>query len=429
MISLLMFWQFRISVVFLLIFLAVFLPLRYGKRKTLLCLLGCLFFTGILEYYFFIVKKGQEFPVSLTLAEIVMVQAVPFLISQYRDFRAMFVGFTASAYVLAGNVISSVLYIAGVNLWVSVACQCGIHILLLGFLIWKIREPVLESLKAEHVPWGRLCVIPAMFYTVVYALSMWPANVYRQPENLLGVCCVLVLMICSYIMIIQLLEKQKQDSDLKRSVEYLENYAACLKKEADAILEKETEAAIMRHDLNHYSILISTYLEEGRTQEIRLVLKELNEHANATKFVRYCENLAVDGILSHCAKQAIKQRIKFIVNTEIPQKMRINEFEFATVVSNLLENAIHAASQIEEANLRFVKISSYGVKGQLVLIVSNGSLKKPKIRKSTGLPISDGGDGHGYGMRSVCAFAEKNGAVFDFAWEENIFSVKMLVKI
>lgn len=272
-------------------------------------------------------------------------------------------------------------------------------------------------------------MIPAMFYTVVYTLSMWPANVYRHPENLLGVCCVLALMVFSYTMIIQLLEKQQQDHDLKRSVEYLENYAACLKNEADAILEKEMEAAILRHDLKHYSILISTYLEEGRMQEIRLVLKELNEHINATKFIRYCENLAVNGILSHCAKRAAKQRIQFTVNTEIPQKMKINEFEFATVVSNLLENAIHAASQIEEGKLRFVKISSYGVNGQLVLAVSNGSLKKPKIRKSTGLPISDSGESHGYGMRSVCAFVEKNGAAFDFSWDENIFSVKMIVRI
>lgn len=185
----------------------------------------------------------------------------------------------------------------------------------------------------------------------------------------------------------------------------------------------------MRHDLKHYSIMINSYLDEGRKDEIRDLLRELNEHVNETKTVRYCENLAVNGIIVHCAKQAAKQRIYFEASLEIPQKMQINEFEFATVVSNLMENAINAAAQIEDVNRRFVKISAHGVKGKLILQICNSCFSEPEISKFTGLPVSAGGGGHGYGMQSVRAFVNKNDAIFDFTWKDDIFYVKMLVRI
>lgn len=429
MIPVMMFWQFRISMAFLLLFLVLFLPLRYGRLVTGACLLGCFLITGIIDYGFFLVNRNARVPIILTVAEIAVVQVTPFLISRYRDFRTLFVGFTAAAYVLAGNVVSSLLFVAGVNLFANILCQCLVHTLILGILVKKIRSGALESLERGGRHWRRLCIIPAMFYTAVYAISTWPANIYEQPENFLGVCCMVILMVCSYVMVIQLSVAQRRDDDLKRSMEYLENYAGCLKHEADTIQEKETAAAVMRHDLKHYSILINSYLEEGRIEEVRRLLQELNEHVNETRTVRYCENLAVNGIVAHCARQAAERHVRFEASMEIPQKMKINEFEFATVVSNLMENAVNAAAQAQEPELRFVKASARGVKGKLVFHISNGCVKEPEISGATGLPLSSNGESHGYGMQSVRAFAKKNEAMFDFAWKEQVFSVKLLVNI
>lgn len=429
MIHVMIYCQFRVSMIYLLAFLVIFLPLRYGKRKTGLILLGCFVITGLMDYEYLIVKQNEVFPTAVTLAEIVVVQITPFLISKYRDFRTMFVGFTASAYVLAGNIVSSVLYLAGAGLVLNMVCQCMMHTFLLGILVWKIRESFLDSLENTELQWAKLCVIPAMFYAAVYAISMWPANIYKQPANLLGVCCIQALMVISYIMLFQMFARQRQDHELKRSMEYLENYASRLKQEADTIHEKEIEAAVVRHDLRHYSILINSYLEEEKTEEIRELLKELNEHVLEMKSVRYCENLAVNGIIAYCAKQAKKQGVRFKADTEIPQKMKVNEFEFATVVSNLLENALNAASQAREETLRFVEISAQGVKGQLLLHIRNGCVEKPEISDRTGLPISQKGERHGYGMQSVQAFLKKNDALFDFSSKDKIFSVKILVNI
>ncbi len=423
------FWEYRISMLFLLAFLVAFLPLRKNKKKIVVYLMLCYSLTGALDCLFFFTDAYSGTPVYHTLTEIAAVQTVPFLLSRYRDFRAMFVGFTAAVYVLAGNLACTIVYFLGGSMMVNIVCQCVVHLLLLVILVWKIREGFLHSLQNKELQWGALCLIPALFYVAVYACSMWPANIYRQPENLLGVVAILVLMVMSYIMIIQTVTMVWQEEEQKRSLIYLKNYAERLKYEADLIQEKEMETAVMRHDLRHYSILINTCLDEGREEDIRELLREWNSHISESRNVRYCENLMVNSIIEHCAKRAEELGIRFEADTEIPQKMNINEFEFATVVSNLLENAIHAAAKTGGEPYRFVKIAAYGVKGRLILNITNGFEIEPQISRITGLPISDGDGGHGYGMQSVCEFAKKTEAVFDFQAKEHIFSVKLLITI
>lgn len=160
---------------------------------------------------------------------------------------------------------------------------------------------------------------------------MWPFNIYEMPSNLSGVLCIVGLMIISYP-------------------------------------------------------------EEGKEQEIRALLREMDEHISRTRTVRYCENLAVNGILNYCARQAEEKGIIFEVRTEIPQRMELNEFEFATVVSNLLENALNAAALVEEPKRRAVRISTRSVKGRLILEISNGCVKEPQVSKLTGYPLSEGGN-------------------------------------
>lgn len=419
--SIMMFWQYRISLLFLLGFLVFFLPLCNNKKEIVLYLSLCYMITGVMDYLFFFTDVCNGIPVYHTLVEIVVIQAVPFLIGRYCDFRAMFVGFTAAAYVMAGNIACSVMYLLGANMAVNIIGQCAIHLIVLVILIWKIREGFLDSLEDTELHWGSLCLIPALFYTAVYACSMWPSNIYRQPENLLGVCAVLALMVLSYIMIFEIFSNARQEGEQKRSIGYLENYAKHLKYEADLIQEKEMEAAVMRHDLRHYSILINSYLEDGREKEIRELLKEWNEHISMNRSIRYCENLAVNSIIAYYVKRSEELGLRFETDTQIPQKIGIDEFEFATVVSNLLENAVNAAAEAKEDSQRFVRVTAGRVKNKLILNVTNGFLKEPHISRLTGFPMSDAGRGHGYGMQSVRAFVKKTEA-----WNHSKFSKPFL---
>lgn len=427
--ALFLFWQFRISSFFLLLFLYFFLPARYKRSVSLLLLLGSFAFTGTIDYICFIGQNNPRVPLPVTFLEIFITQATPLLVSKYKDFRAMFVGITASAYVLAGNIFGTLADICGAGLFSCALVQCAIHIGLLAFFIWKMRANFLRILENKKIHWGMLCVIPALFYAIVYAITMWPSSIYIYPENMLGALCVLALMVTSYMLIFAIFSQSRQDAELRENMQYLEAYAQSLKHEADLVQEKEYEAAVLRHDMKHYAILLNSYLDDGKTQEIRRLLEELDFRMQRTKPFRYCENLAINSVVTYYAKQAEKKNIRFEAKTEIPQKISINEFEFATVVANLLENAINAAEEPADKKKRYIKLKAHVVKERIILDVQNSFETLPEISQKTGLPVSKRGAAHGYGMQSIQAFAQKNDALFDYSVNDGVFDVRILVKI
>lgn len=427
--GLFLFWQFRVSSFFLLLFLYFFLPFRYKRSVSVLLLLGSFTVTGIIDYLCFIGLENPRIPLPVTFLEIFITQATPLIVCKYRDFRAMFVGITASAYVLAGNIFGTLADIWGAGILSCVLIQVVIHIGLLVFFLWRIRENFLQILENRKIHWGALCIIPALFYTIVYAITMWPASIYQNPENMLGAVCVLALLVTSYLLIFEIFAQTKKDGELRQNMQYLEAYAESLKHEADIVQEKEYEAAVLRHDTKHYVLLINTYLDEGRPEDVRSLMEELDFRMQRTKPVRYCENLAINSVVSHWAKQAERKHIRFEAKIEIPQKLSVNEFEFATVVANLLENAINAAEELENIKKRYVRLKAHVVKKKIILEVQNSFETMPEISKKTGLPVSKQGDGHGYGMQSIQAFAEMNDALFDYTINDGEFSVRILVKI
>lgn len=423
-----LFWQFRISTAFLLLFAAFFLPLRYGKKKTSAVLLLGYLVTGIMDYYCFIVVKNGQVPLAITFAEILAIQVIPLIISKYRDFRSVFIGITASAYVLGGNVLGSTLYIADFGNAVCMAASVLIHGILLGvFVIW-LRKGILQILSNKSVNWASLCLIPSLFYAAIYAICSWPADIYETPKNLLGAYFILCLLVTTYVLIIQLFIRIQRDGELRRSMEYLEDYAKRLKYEADILQEREHGASVLRHDLRHYIIMSENYLETGDLESLRSLIKTLDSHMERLKPVRYCENLSANAVIDHCVREAKKQQVEFRVNTELPQKLSVNEFEFATVLSNLLENALHAAGEAEEGK-REMWISSKVIKGKMMIEIGNTYGKRPEMSADTGFPVSTGESGHGYGLQSVRAFVKKNNALIDYSIEDSEVFVRFLVNI
>ena len=71
----------------------------------------------------------------------------------------------------------------------------------------------------------------------------------------------------------------------------------------------------------------------------------------------------------------------------------------------------------------------FAVKEQLVLEIQNTFDGKCKFSHITGLPLSRKGEDHGYGLRSVKAYAGKNHAIFQYSVENGMFCVRLLAKM
>lgn len=425
------FYWCQVSMAFLLVFIWLFVPTRYSILHRILIM--AVFYGGctLIDYLrFFVLEEGStSILIFQTVIETVLLQGSVFLLCKYKDFRALFAGLTAAVVFLAGSKVAVMVLLATHSFMLSVAGQILTNGIVIGLLICFARENWLVLLESSWKYWRELCVIPALFWLVVYALTIWPQNVWEGEnyKNLFAVMLLLVLLEASYVVMLLGIGYQHHITEIERDNEYLETYANRLKMEADRLREQETETAVLRHDLRHYFAQIQAYLALGDLDEAQDVLRQIDHKMLEIKPKRYCDNLAVNGVITYCKMLAERDQVKLTTRIEVPQKLAVNEFEFATVISNLLENAVYAAAKVEEPEKRQVSITVRGVKGKMMLEIKNSYAKLPEISRDTGLPVSENGEGHGYGLKSVLAFARKNGAIVDYEVEEDIVCARMLV--
>lgn len=423
------FIQYRVSMAFLLAFLLLFLPLKRSFLRSTGLAAVCFVLTGILEGFCFFRFSYDSTVVVLTLLEIILVQAFAWGLCKYRDSRALFTGITSSVFVLPGNVMGIFTYMASQNCVSSTLVQMLIHAGLLIIFCVAVREDYLEEMATRERNWSCLCIIPALYYAAIASLITWPQSIYDAPDSVLGIICILLLMASTYSVMIKSFAKQRQESIMNRNVQFLENYTKRLRHEKEVLRENEYQTAVLRHDMRHVASLIATYLEEDDKEKIAQVLHELNEKLETTHRRVYCDNAAIDGTITECAALAEKRQVDYRIEVSIGEKLPLNELEYVTVLSNLLENAVMAAGEVEDAGNRFVHLKLKRIKNQQLLEIVNSYAGEIIFSRKTGLPLSAKGIGHGYGMGSVQAYAQKYGAVFDCSAREGIFSVRFLVNM
>ncbi len=99
--------------------------------------------------------------------------------------------------------------------------------------------------------------------------------------------------------------------------------------------------------------------------------------------------------------------------TMISQNIHISESDLCILLSNVLENALHACQGLKEKGRScFIEVSAYEKKGKLFLQCMNSC--GGDIVFEQGIPVTDN-PGHGIGVRSICAIVEHYGSIYSFS--------------
>ncbi len=142
---------------------------------------------------------------------------------------------------------------------------------------------------------------------------------------------------------------------------------------------------------------------------------------------RYCDNPAVNGVLSSYMTEAGLQKIPVTIQADIPVKLRVPDWELAVVIGNLLDNAIRACGELPESKPRHVSITSKQNGGQILIEIRNSCRQDVVFHAETGLPVSNRGKDHGIGMQSVAYFMEKYSGIFDCGMDGGEFFARILI--
>ncbi len=423
-------FSYSISHAFLMLFLYFFITHRYSKAATKwICFLSfvLLTVTDIIKLNLYPESDACYF--FVTIFQILLTQFTGIFISKKRNTKVLFMGLSASNYVIIGSVFAAILHIYTGKGVPALIGSFLIHTALLYILYANLREIWLRQYEKEYTKgWWKLCLIPVFFYCSFSFIAFFPRTLYEDPENIPGIVFFIVTMFVSYIVVLQYVHTEADQKNIYLKNVLFESYIKGLENQFYLVEQSEQNLKILRHDMRHFSGMISHLLDQKEYEEIRNIVTYINDVTDENKIEKYCSNLMVNTIISKMMKRASSFGIHVCLDLAVPKELPVNEYEFSAVVANLFENALICVKDFAPEK-RTVDIKVHCMDGQLFIQTKNAYAEEIDFDSRTGIPKSKKGENHGLGMQSAEAFSDKIGGSIDCFCENGCFYMILFAKL
>ncbi len=186
--------------------------------------------------------------------------------------------------------------------------------------------------------------------------------------------------------------------------------------------ETVRQMSIVQHDCRHFNNTLLSLLQQGDMEKATEFIQQRSD-AFPPKPGCYCQNASVNAAVSYYAELARQRGINCELRLDIPEKLSVDELSLVMAVSNLLENAIHAVSNlpVEKRTVRMIAVNA----GQLILELTN-PYQGEVLLGSDGAPRSQR-KGHGRGTQSVADFVHHSNGELTYQITGGIFKVRMML--
>ena len=132
----------------------------------------------------------------------------------------------------------------------------------------------------------------------------------------------------------------------------------------------------------------------------------------------YCNNYALNAILSFYADKAESAGIQFDIHIQLSDPPVIPETKLCVLLGNLLENALDACRECTDT-APFIRIRAREEGGHIALAVDNTCCRAPM--EENGRFRSSKHEGFGTGTASVRSIAQRYHGVTEFHYQDHIF--------
>ena len=266
--------------------------------------------------------------------------------------------------------------------------------------------------------------LPAVYYLFDYATTIYSDSLYAGIPALNEL--IPTALILFYVVFLTAYHHETQErtkAELQSSAQ-----AALLRhaqKEMDALRQAQMQAAIYRHDMRHHLNMINAFLDTGKPEQALAYIRKTREDMMSITVKRFCENETVNLICSSFADKAARMEVRLTVTAQLPETISVSDTELCAILSNGLENALHAVCQMERSD-RWIDLYCSIKRNKLLIEIRNpygGS-----IAMEDSLPVTAEA-GHGYGCRSIRAIVLQHGGLYTFSPENGIFTLQIALPL
>ena len=305
--------------------------------------------------------------------------------------------------------------------------------LILGLIIIYILGKYIQPLYRGVVKYWHIFfqVALAIFITFLYYLFSGEEITTNLTNQAVPLHLLVLITLVAYIALFHSIkiifseyQLKKENLQMKNAQELLYLSTDAMKDKLDLLNEIQEKCNIANHDRRHFNNTLLELLSNGKIDEsLELLQKRAVVHPLTMR--KYCENSVINAAISYYIDLAEESKIKTEISLEIPSSLPVDSLELALVISNLLENAIHACRKIKNENEKKITFTSRHV-GHLILEITNSYIGSASIINEDGYPVREDGS-IGIGTKSILAFTDKNNSEILYKIDNDKFRVRMII--
>lgn len=134
---------------------------------------------------------------------------------------------------------------------------------------------------------------------------------------------------------------------------------------------------------------------------------------------------SIDFLINHAKARSDEKKILFTIKVDIVE-IPIEEYDFFSVLSNLLDNAVEASMQNEEGE-RYISLQILSLNNVFKLRLENSYLIEPEEKEKRFITNKGDNISHGWGIESVKEIVNKYNGKIDINYGNKIFLVNLII--
>lgn len=282
-------------------------------------------------------------------------------------------------------------------------------------------EKIKRTGQGEEIPgmyWVLLLLLPVFSIYIAAVLCMLP-----EKYNLItGVSFVLLLLMNLIVFYLYDVLSQFMAEKIKENKieEQNRNYEHQLYHYEE--LFENTRA--LRHDLKNHFGVIYLLAEQNQDKEVINYVQRFLDMSDNGGYRISTGNVSLDALISYKYEEAKRQGICINTEVAIAKNTRWNDVDLCTITGNLLDNAIRAAKDIENASIEFVMRQH---ENKMVIKVKNPYRGVLKRREDVFETTKQNKNRHGIGLEHIKKIVEQYHGVIDFDTQNGEFVVRLIL--
>ncbi|MDE6312352.1 MAG: GHKL domain-containing protein [Lachnospiraceae bacterium] len=180
-------------------------------------------------------------------------------------------------------------------------------------------------------------------------------------------------------------EKLLQNFRLNTELSLLEQEEHSLNQYVEEAKARYEKTKSFRHDIKNHITVVREFLQNGKSEQALNYLVDMEDIAEELSFPCATNNPVVDILLGNKLGIAKSMKIDVCCLLHLPYPCFVRDIDFGIILSNALDNAIHACINIDNDAEKYIRVTGR-VQGDFVLMeIENSFDGKGVFKRGTGL--------------------------------------------